>query len=68
MTIRARVKPVRVLHVPLEHGSLLWMSYATQIHYTHGVPKTTEAVGERISLVFRVKPVSEEPEAPGFYR
>ena len=31
------------------------MDYATQLHYTHGVPKTTEPVGERISLAFRVK-------------
>ena len=32
------------------------MDYATQIHYTHGVPKTSAAIGERISLAFRVKP------------
>jgi hypothetical protein len=31
------------------------MDYATQLHYTHGVPKTIEPVGERISLAFRVK-------------
>jgi hypothetical protein len=31
------------------------MDYATQLHYTHAVPKTAEAVGERISLAFRVK-------------
>ena len=31
------------------------MDYATQIHYTHAIPKTTDAVGERISLAFRVK-------------
>jgi alkylated DNA repair dioxygenase AlkB len=68
MTIRAKEKPGRVLHVALEHGSLLWMSYATQIHYTHGVPKTTEVVGERISLAFRVKPVPEGTEDPAFYR
>jgi len=42
--------------VDLEAGSLLVMDYATQIHYTHGVPKTSEPVGERISLAFRVKP------------
>jgi hypothetical protein len=27
---------------------------AYTLHYTHGVPKTTDAVGERISLAFRV--------------
>jgi hypothetical protein len=31
------------------------MSYETQMHYTHGIPKTAEPVGERISLAFRVK-------------
>ncbi len=45
----------RATHVDLEPGSLFVMDYATQLHYTHGVPKTTEAVGERISLAFRVK-------------
>ncbi len=55
MTIRAKAPPRRVLHIDLEGGSLLMMSYATQLHYTHGVPKTPEPVGERISLAFRVK-------------
>jgi alkylated DNA repair dioxygenase AlkB len=55
MTIRAKELPRRVIHVDLEAGSLLVMDYATQIHYTHAVPKTTEDVGERISLAFRVK-------------
>ena len=56
MTIRAKAPPRRAMHVDLEAGSLLVMDYATQLHYTHGVPKTPEAVGERISLAFRVKP------------
>ena len=55
MTIRAKVAPRRVLHVGLAAGSLLLMSYETQLHYTHGVPKTTESVGPRISLAFRVR-------------
>ena len=55
MTIRAKAQPRRVIHVDLEPGSLLVMDYATQLHYTHGVPKTTECVGERISLALRVK-------------
>ena len=55
MTIRAKEPPPRVVHVDLEPGSLLVMDYATQIHYTHAVPKTTDEVGERISLAFRVK-------------
>jgi alkylated DNA repair dioxygenase AlkB len=67
MTIRSKEPPRRVLHLDLEAGSLLMMSYATQLHYTHGVPKTKQPVGERISLAFRVKPESSRG-AKGFYR
>jgi alkylated DNA repair dioxygenase AlkB len=63
MTIRAKGPARRVLHVDLEGGSLLTMSYATQLHYTHGIPKTTDAVGERISLAFRVKTASASSDA-----
>lgn len=64
MTIRAKAAPRRTMHVDLETGRLLVMDYATQIHYTHGVPKTREAaVGERISLAFRVKPDQPPPKA-----
>jgi alkylated DNA repair dioxygenase AlkB len=56
MTIRAKAAPRRTTHIDLESGSLFVMDYATQLHYTHGVPKTDEPVGERISLAFRVKP------------
>jgi alkylated DNA repair dioxygenase AlkB len=56
MTIRAQAPPRRAVHVDLASGSLLLMDYATQLHYTHGVPKTADPVGERISLAFRVKP------------
>jgi alkylated DNA repair dioxygenase AlkB len=55
MTIRAKAAPRRVLHVDLAAGSLLVMSYETQLHYTHGVPKTSDPVGPRISLAFRVR-------------
>jgi alkylated DNA repair dioxygenase AlkB len=65
MTIRGKAVPRRVLHVDLEPGSLLLMSYETQLHYTHGVPKTAEEVGERISLAFRVKPRGESPNGEG---
>ena len=41
------------------------MDYATQIHYTHGVPKTSATIGERISLAFRVKPDQQPPKASG---
>ena len=56
MTVRAKAAPPRVMHVDLESGSLFVMDYATQLHYTHAVPKTSDAVGERISLAFRLKP------------
>jgi alkylated DNA repair dioxygenase AlkB len=71
MTIRAKEPPRRAVHVDLEPGSLLVMDYATQLHYTHGVPKTTEPVGERISLAFRVRPPRDdkpENESSGLYR
>ena len=55
MTIRAKESPKRAVHIDLEPGSLLTMDYATQLYYTHGVPKTADAVGERISLAFRVR-------------
>ena len=56
MTVRAKEPPPRVLHAELEAGSLFVMDYATQLHYTHAIPKTAQPVGERISLAFRVKP------------
>jgi alkylated DNA repair dioxygenase AlkB len=67
MTIRAKASPKRVLHVDLAAGSLLVMSYESQLHYTHGIPKTREPVGPRISLAFRVRP-APDPAKPGFYR
>ena len=59
MTIRAKAAPRRVFHVDLAGGSLLVMSYETQLHFTHGVPKTKEPVGPRISLAFRVRPAAD---------
>jgi alkylated DNA repair dioxygenase AlkB len=56
MTIRPKAQPRKPVYIDLEPGSLLVMDYDTQLHYTHGVPKTEEPVGERISLAFRVRP------------
>jgi alkylated DNA repair dioxygenase AlkB len=70
MTIRAKAQPRTVFHVDLEPGSLLVMDYATQLHYTHAVPKTADPVAERISLAFRVKRPQRAPSADaqsGFY-
>jgi alkylated DNA repair dioxygenase AlkB len=71
MIIRAKAQPRRVIPVDLEPGSLLVMDYTTQLHYTHGVPKTRERVGERISLAFRVKrgrAEAADDAGGGFYR
>jgi alkylated DNA repair dioxygenase AlkB len=71
MTIRAKAQPRTVVHLDLEPGSLFVMDYTTQLHYTHGVPKTNERVGERISLAFRVKRPREESDddaASSLYR
>jgi alkylated DNA repair dioxygenase AlkB len=46
----------RVYDLDLEAGSLVLMSYATQKHYDHGIPKTREPVGPRISVALRVRP------------
>ena len=64
MTIRAKQPPRRALHTELQAGSLFVMSYETQIHFDHGIPKTDDRVGERISLAFRVRP----PEPVGAQR
>jgi len=68
MMIRAKAEPRRGFHIDLEPGSLFVMNYATQIHYTHGVPKTSDPVGERISLAFRVRQRRDSEGASGFYR
>lgn len=55
MVIRAKLPPRRVLRIELAPGSLLLMSYATQLHYDHGIPKQKAPQSPRISLAFRVK-------------
>ena len=56
MTIRSKSKPRRVFDLDVAGGSLLVMSYETQLHYDHGIPKTRAAVGPRISVALRVRP------------
>jgi alkylated DNA repair dioxygenase AlkB len=55
MTIRAKRPPHHMLKVDLEAGSLLVMSWATQLNYDHAIPKQRAPVGPRISLAFRVR-------------
>jgi alkylated DNA repair dioxygenase AlkB len=56
MMIRSKRAGEPAVPIDLEGGSLLVMSYATQLHYTHGVAKTKAPVGERISVALRVRP------------
>jgi len=64
MVVREKEPPRRAVQVDLEPGSLFVMDYQTQLHYMHGVPKTSAPVGERISLAFRVK----HPTRAGLYK
>ena len=66
MTIRAKQPPRRVLNVDLEPGSLLLMSWRTQRHYDHAIPKTRTPVGARISIAFRRRP--QGASGGGIYR
>src|SRR5205823_2998940 len=43
----------RRVELDLGHGSLLVMGGTCQHFWLHGLPKTKEAVGERINLTFR---------------
>jgi alkylated DNA repair dioxygenase AlkB len=65
MVIRAKRPPRRVLNVDLEPGSLLLMSWRTQRHYDHGIPKTRTPTGPRISVAFRRRP---QPASGGGFR
>jgi alkylated DNA repair dioxygenase AlkB len=53
MSIRPRAHAGRTVHVDLEAGSCLLMSYASQFTHEHGIPKVPEVNGARISLAFR---------------
>jgi alkylated DNA repair dioxygenase AlkB len=55
MTIRAKQPPHRLLQLDLSAGSLLVMSWETQLHYDHAIPKQRTRVGPRISVAFRVR-------------
>lgn len=45
----------RRLDLDLAAGSLLLMSWDTQLHYDHGIPKQAHPAGPRISLAFRTR-------------
>ena len=62
MLIRAKAGARESVALELEHGSLLVMSHASQLTHEHGIPKTTRAVGPRMSVVFRVRPANWKPD------
>jgi alkylated DNA repair dioxygenase AlkB len=53
MRLRTIETPRRTFAIALEPGSVLLMAGASQECWEHGIPKTTEPVGERISVAFR---------------
>ena len=56
MMIRSKTPGEPAVPIDLEAGSLLVMSWTSQLHCTHGVAKTKAPVGERISVAIRVRP------------
>ena len=65
MTIRAKAAPRAAIRVELAPGSLLVMSYESQLHYDHGIPKVRDTVLPRMSLAFRVRPVGTSSRSEG---
>ena len=57
MRLHTKERPRRSVLIALEPGSMLLMAGAAQEHWEHGIPKTREPVGERISVAFRRRPV-----------
>ncbi|MFM0222550.1 alpha-ketoglutarate-dependent dioxygenase AlkB family protein [Paraburkholderia dipogonis] len=53
MSIRPKTGAARIVHVELEPGSCLVMSYASQFTHEHGIPKLAGVTEPRISLAFR---------------
>ncbi len=49
---------------PAGHGLSDADSLYPRLHYTHGVPKTSETIGKRISLACRMKADRQLPELP----
>jgi alkylated DNA repair dioxygenase AlkB len=53
MSIRPKAGAGRTIHIELEAGSCLVMSYASQFTHEHGIPKIAGITEPRISLAFR---------------
>jgi len=56
MDIHTIAAPRRRWRLELAPGSLLVMSHRSQLETLHGIPKTAEPVGPRISVALRVRP------------
>ncbi|HEY6893743.1 MAG TPA: alpha-ketoglutarate-dependent dioxygenase AlkB [Rhodanobacteraceae bacterium] len=56
MLIRSKEPGEPAVPIDLDAGSLLVMSWSSQLHYTHGVAKTRAKVDPRISIALRVRP------------
>ena len=55
MLVRRKGRGGSAQRITLEPGSLLVMSHASQRTHEHGIPKTRQPVGPRISCAFRVR-------------
>lgn len=62
MLIRATTGRRETVAIDLAPGSLLRMSYASQLTHQHGIPKTSQEQPARISVVFRVRTGAESYE------
>lgn len=62
MLVRGKAGSRQSIAIDLEHGSLLAMSHASQLTHEHGIPKTKQPLGPRISVVFRVRPDKWMPD------
>lgn len=51
--IAAGVTDMHLRHIDLEAGSVLVMSYESQLTHEHGIPKIAQPCEPRISLAFR---------------
>jgi alkylated DNA repair dioxygenase AlkB len=63
MVIRRKEPPHRRLRLELDAGSLLSMSWETQLHYDHGIPKQAHYSAARISIAFRVRSIPDNRDA-----
>jgi len=63
MLVRSKARPRRTFSCDLEPGSLFVMSGRAQEFWEHHIPKVRRAVAPRISLAFRQRKHSADPDA-----